>query len=119
MSVGDLSNDSCFQAGTPFLAERRQHAQRPGLNDEAPRRAPRRVVVLRRRLAAPPAREIAEREEDDDDDDDPQDDAEDAPPLTTHVRSVHSISFRSGLQTTKRPEGRHVETSVRVERVRR
>jgi hypothetical protein len=25
--------------------------------------------------------------------------------LTTHVRSVHSISFRSCLQTTKRPKG--------------
>jgi len=30
------------------------------------------------------------------------------PLLTTHVRSVHSILFRSGLQMTKRPEGRHV-----------
>jgi hypothetical protein len=31
------------------------------------------------------------------------------PLLTTHVRSVHSISFRSGLQTTKRPEGAHAD----------
>jgi hypothetical protein len=29
------------------------------------------------------------------------------PLLTRHVRSVHSILFRSGLQTTKRSEGRH------------
>jgi hypothetical protein len=29
------------------------------------------------------------------------------PLLATHVRSVHSILFRSGLQTTKRSEGRH------------
>ena len=27
------------------------------------------------------------------------------PLLTTRVRSVHSISFGSGLQTTKRPDG--------------
>ena len=33
------------------------------------------------------------------------------PLLTTHVRSVHSILFRSGLQPTKRPEGRHVVSS--------
>jgi hypothetical protein len=44
---------------------------------------PRPVTV--RRLAAP-TREKAEQRENDDDDDDPHDDAEDAPPLTTHVR---------------------------------
>jgi hypothetical protein len=31
------------------------------------------------------------------------------PLLATHVRSVHSISFGCGLQTTKHPEGRNVE----------
>jgi hypothetical protein len=31
------------------------------------------------------------------------------PLSATHVRTVHSILFRSGLQTTKRPEGRPVD----------
>jgi hypothetical protein len=35
------------------------------------------------------------------------------PLLTTHVRSVHSILFSSGLQTTKRPEGRHGELKAK------
>jgi hypothetical protein len=34
------------------------------------------------------------------------------PLLATHVRSVHSISFRSGLQATKRAEGRHSRGEV-------
>ena len=41
------------------------------------------------------------------------------PLLTTHVRSVHSILFRSGLQTTKRPEGRHFGKQERLRPLQR